>query len=81
MALTEEKVPDTSGKKKGQCSKGKEYSVRHESNERAQKPEHAAASPSEPSLSRGRSEVFRGKEVSKAKVTMGPFFDNHAGII
>ena len=26
-------------------------------------------------------EVCRTKEVSKAKVTMGPFFDNHADIM
>ena len=40
---------------KGQCSKGDQCSFRHESNDRAQKPEHNAATPSEPSLSRGRS--------------------------
>ena len=30
-------------------------SFRHESNDRAQKPEHTAATPSEPGVSRGRS--------------------------
>ena len=42
-------------KEKDQCSKGDQCSVRYESNDRAQKPEHNAATPSEPSLSRGRS--------------------------
>ena len=42
-------------KEKGQCSKGDQCSFRHESNDRAQKPDHNAATPSEPSLSRGRS--------------------------
>ena len=39
----------------GQCSKGDQCSFRHESNDRARKPHHNAATPSEPSLSRGRS--------------------------
>ena len=42
-------------KEKGQCSKGDKCSFRHESNDHAQKPEHAAATPSEPTASRGRS--------------------------
>ena len=42
-------------KKKGQCSKGDQCSFRHESNDRAQKTQHKAATPSEPSVSRGRS--------------------------
>ena len=42
-------------KEKGQCSKGDQCSFRHESNDRAQKPEHTAATPSEPSMTRGRS--------------------------
>ena len=41
-------------KEKGQCSKGDQCSFRHESNDRAQKPEHTAATLSEPSMSRGR---------------------------
>ena len=40
---------------KSLCSKGDRCSFRHESNDRAQKPEHKAATPSEPSMSRGRS--------------------------
>ena len=42
-------------KEKGQCSKGDQCSFRHESNDRAPKPEHTAATPSEPSTARGRS--------------------------
>ena len=41
-------------KEKGQCSKGDHCRFRHESNDLAQKPEHTAATPSEPSFSRGR---------------------------
>ena len=53
--VEEGKVPVTSGKKKDQCSKGDQRSFRHESNDRAQKPEHKAATPSEPSMPRSRS--------------------------
>ena len=67
-------------KEKGQCSKGDQCSFRHESNNRAQKPVHTAATPSEPTVSRGRS-VCRGREASEAKVTMGQFFDNRADVI
>ena len=42
-------------KEEGQCSKGDQCSFWHESNDRAQKPEPNAATPSEPSMSRGRS--------------------------
>ena len=42
-------------KEKGQCSQGDRCSFRHESNDRAQRPEHTAATPSDPSFSRGRS--------------------------
>ena len=55
VALKDEKVHATSGKKKGQCSKGDQCSFRHESNDRAQKPTPKAATPSEPSMTRGRS--------------------------
>ena len=47
---------------KGQCSKGDQCSFRHESNDRAQKPDHNAATPSEPSLSRGR-RVLRKRSI------------------
>ena len=65
-------------KEKGQCLQGDRCSFRHETQDPTQKPEHTAATPSEPSFSRGRSVE---EEVSEAKVTMGPFFDNRADII
>ena len=71
-AAVKEKVSVTTGKEKGQCSQGDRYSFRHETQDRAQKPEHTAATPSGPTVSR---------EVSEAKVTMGPFFDNRADLI
>ena len=43
-------------KDKGQCSQGDRCSFRHETQDRAQKPEPKAATPSEPSMTRGRSE-------------------------
>ena len=67
-------------KEKGQFSQGDRCSFRHETQDRAQKPEHTAATPSEPTVSRGL-EVCRGREVSEAKVTMCPFFDNRADIV
>ena len=42
-------------KEKSQCSQGDRCSFRHEAQDGAKKPEHTAASPSEPTLSRGRS--------------------------
>ena len=52
-------------KEKDQCSRGDRCSFRHETQDRAQKPEHTAATPSEPSSSRGRSVLkkrcIRGK--------------------
>ena len=66
-------------KEKGQCSKGDQCSFRHESNDRAQKPEHTAATPSEPPLSRGRS-VSKKRSI-QCKSNHGPFFDNRADII
>ena len=54
------KVSVTSGKKKGQCSQGDKCSLRHENQDRAEKPEHTAATLSEPTVSRGRS--CRGRE-------------------
>ena len=63
-------------------SQGDRCSFRHVTQDRAQKPEHTAATPSEPALLRGTSvEVCRGREVSEAKVTTVPFFDNRADII
>ena len=59
-------------KEKGQCSKGDQCSFGHESNGRAQKPEHKAATPSEPSMSRGRS-------VAKKRSIQGK--NNHGAIL
>ena len=55
--------------KKGQCSKGDQCSFLHESNDRAQKPEHTAATPSEPAFSR----------VSKKRSIQG--ISNHGAIL
>ena len=49
-------------KEKAQCSKGDRCSFRNESNDRAQKPEDAAATPSEPFFSRGRSVSKKKKD-------------------
>ena len=79
MALKEEKVPVISGKKKA--------SVRTETNAVSGMrvtivPKNWTTMPphllSHPCL---EVEVCRGKEVSEAKVTMVPFFDNRADII
>ena len=53
-------------------SNGDQCSFRHESNDRAQKPNHTAATPSEPSLSRGRS-------VSRKRSIRGK--SNHGAIL
>ena len=63
-------------KEKGQCSHGDRCSFRHETQDRAQKPQHTAATPFQPTVSR-----CRGREASEAKVTMDPFFDNRVDII
>ena len=72
VALKEEKVSVTSGKKKAECSKGDQCSFQHESNDRAHKPDHNAATASEPSSSRGRS-------VSKKRSVQGK--SNHGAIL
>ena len=59
-------------KEKGQCFQGDRCSFRHEAQDRAQKPEHAAATPPEPALSRGRS-------VSKKRSIRGK--SNHASTL
>ena len=66
-------------KEKGQCSRGDRYSFRHETQDLAQKTEHTAATPSDQPYH--EVEVCRGREVSSAKVTVGPFLDNRADII
>ena len=60
------------GKEKGQCSKGDQCSFWYESNDRAQKPDHNAATPPEPSFSQGRS-------VSKKRSIQGK--SNHGAIL
>ena len=59
-------------KEKGQCSQGDRCRFRHETQDRAQKPEHTVATPSEPSLSRGRS-------VSRTRSIRGK--SNHGSIL
>ena len=59
-------------KDKGQCSKGDQCSFQHESNDRAPKPR---------TQPHHEVEVCLGREVSEAKVTTGPFFDNCADVI
>ena len=67
---------------KGHCSKGNQCSFWHESNDRAQQknPEHNDATPSETSITRGRS-VCRGIEVWRVKVTLVWVLDNRADTI
>ena len=59
-------------KENGQCSTGDQCSFRYEINDRAQKPDHNAVSPSEPTVSRGRS-------VSKKRSIRGK--SNHGAIL
>ena len=61
LALKEEKVSVT-----GQCSKGDRCSFRHDTQDRSHKPEHTAATPPEPTVSRGRS-VSRKRSLRKQK--------------
>ena len=60
-------------KEKDQSSQGDRCTFRYKTQDRAHKPEHTTATPS-------RSKCIE-EEVSGAKVTMGPFFDNRADII
>ena len=60
-------------KEKGQCSQGDRCSFRHETQARAQKPEHTAATPSEPAL------FSRGRRVSRKGSIRGK--SNHGSII
>ena len=56
----------------GQCSQGDRCSFRHETQDRTQKPEHTAATPSQPTASRGRS-------VSRKRSIRGK--SNHGSIL
>ena len=79
MALKEEKENATSGKKKANVRRktnvvsGMTVTVVHKNQHR--KPPHFL------SQLYHEVDVCRGREVSEAKVTMGPFFDNRADII
>ena len=67
-------------KEKGHCSKEDQSSFQHESDDRAQqKPHPNAATPSGPSMTRGRS-VSRKRNII-AKVILVSFFDNRADTI
>ena len=59
-------------KEKGQCSQGDRCSFRHGTQDRAQKPAHTAATPSEPTASQGRS-------VSRVRSIRGK--SNHGSIL
>ena len=59
-------------KEKGQCSQRDRCSFRHDIKDRAQKPEHTAATPSEPALS-------RGGNVSRERSIQGK--NNHGSIL
>ena len=63
-------------KENGQCSQGDQCSFRHETQDRAQTPEHTAATPSEPTPSRGRSasrtRSIRGKSNHGATILRQP---------
>ena len=78
VALNEEKVLVTSGKTKASVRKeinavsGMRVTIVHN---QTTLPPHLLSQPYH------EVEVCRGQEVSKAKVTMGPFFDNRADII
>ena len=79
MALKEEKVLVTSGKKKASVRKetdvvsGMRVTIVHKNQNTL--PPRLMSQPYH------EVEVCRGKEVSEAKVTMVPFFDNRADII
>ena len=79
MALKEEKVPVTSGKKKARIRKetnevsGMRVTIVHKN--------QTTMPPHLPSPRCHEVKMCRGKEVSEAKVTMVPFFDNRADVI
>ena len=53
-------------KEKGQCSQRDRCSFSHEAQNRAQKPEHTAATPSEPTVSRGRNVLRKRSIIGKS---------------
>ena len=66
-------------KEKGQCSQGDCCSFRHVTHDRAKKPEHTAATPSEPTVSRGRS--VSEKRSIRGKSNRGSIARHRADII
>ena len=79
MALKEEKVSVTSGKKK--ASVGKETDANSATIPKIVRKNQNTLPPRLLSQPYHEIEVCRGREVSEAKVTMGPFFDNRADTI
>ena len=79
ISLKEEKVSVTSGKKK--ASVRKETPAVSATIPKIVRKNQNTLPPHLPSQPFHEVEVCRGREVSEAKVTMGPFFDNRADII
>ena len=67
MALKDEKVFVTSGKKKGQCSKGEQCMFRHESNDRARPTD---VPPSNHKIQKHEVEVRRERELPEAEASL-----------
>ena len=78
-ALKEEKVSVTTGKRK--ASDRKETVAVSATTPKIVRKNQNTLPPHLPSQPYHEVEVCRGSEVSVAKVTMGPFFDNRADII
>ena len=74
MALKEEKVLVTSRKKKASVRKETDAVSATRRKNQNTLPPHFLSQPHH------EVEVCRGRELSEAKVTMGPFFDNRADI-
>ena len=79
MALNEEKVSVTSGKKK--ASVCKETVAVSATRPKIVRKNQNTLPPHLLSQLQHEVEVCRGREVSEAKVTMGPFFDNRGDIL
>ena len=78
MALKDDKVSVTSGKKK--ASVRKETDAVSATIRKTMRKNQNTLPPRLPSQPYHEVEVCRGKEVSEAEVTMGPFVDNRADI-
>ena len=79
--LKEEKVSVTSGTKKKKTSVRKETASVSATRPKIVRKNQSTLPPHLLSQPHHEVEVRRGREVSEAKVTMGPFFDNRADII